>query len=164
MLIADGYWNVPLLDAPHQWCTDRKEHGRYLTRDFKIRDPDFTSIDQMNTPNIDLNTARKDNWQEANEAQSYNVGDVSGRYSEENDYNTEMICKLLQQQTALHVDIEKFDGNPINYQYFTSIFKEVVENRIEDPTGRLIRLIKYIDGEARELIKPCVQQPTHLGY
>ena len=118
----------------------------------------------MNTPNIDLNTARKDNWQEANEAQSYNVGDVSGRYSEENDYNTEMICKLLQQQTALHVDIEKFDGNPINYQYFTSIFKEVVENRIEDPTGRLIRLIKYIDGEARELIKPCVQQPTHLGY
>ena len=61
-----------------------------------MRDPDFTSIDQMNNPDIDLNTARKDNWQEANEAQSYNVGDVSGRYSEENDYNTEMISKLLQ--------------------------------------------------------------------
>ena len=45
-----------------------------------------------------------------------------------------------------------------------SIFKEVVEDRIEDSTGRLIRLIKYADGEARELIQPCVQQPTHLGY
>ena len=45
-----------------------------------------------------------------------------------------------------------------------SIFKEVVEDRIEDLTGRLIRLIKYTDGEARELIKLCVQQPAHLGY
>ena len=45
-----------------------------------------------------------------------------------------------------------------------SIFKEAVEDRIEDPTGRLVRLIKYTDGEARELIKPCIQQPIHLGY
>ena len=45
-----------------------------------------------------------------------------------------------------------------------SIFKEVVEERVEDPTGRLIRLIKYTDSEARELMKPCVQKPTHLWY
>ena len=51
--------------------------GRYLTRNFKMRDPDFTTIDQMSNPNIDLNTARKDNWQEANEAQRCNV---SGGY------------------------------------------------------------------------------------
>ena len=62
------------------------------------------------------------------------------------------------------MDIEICDGNPINYQYFMSIFKEAVKDRIEDPRGRLIRLIKYMDGEARELIKPCVQQSTHLGY
>ena len=40
----------------------------------------------------------------------------------------------------------------------------MVEDRIEDPTGRLIRLIKYTYSEARELIKPCVQQPTYLGH
>ena len=45
-----------------------------------------------------------------------------------------------------------------------SIFKEVVEDRIEDPTERLTRLTKYTDGDARGLIKLCVQQPTHLGY
>ena len=150
---ADNYWNIPLLDAPHQTCTDRREHERYLTRNFKIRNPDFTRIDQMN--NLDLNTARKDNWQEANEAQSYKLGDVNGRYSEENDYNTEMTCKLLRQQPAPHVDIEKFDGNPINYQCFMSIFKEVVEERIEDPNT---------DGETVKLTKSCVQQPTHLEY
>ena len=58
---ADSYWNVPLLDAQHQRCPDRREHGRYLTRKSKIRNPDFTSIDQMSKPNMDLNTARKDN-------------------------------------------------------------------------------------------------------
>ena len=97
-----------------------------------MRDPDFTSIDN---PSMDLNNAIKDNWQEAN---------VSGGYSEENDYNIEMIYKILQ-QAAPHVDIEKFDGNPINYQYFMRIFKEVVKERIEDARGRLIRLIKYTD-------------------
>ena len=81
-----------------------------------MRDPDFTCIDQLNNPNMVLNPGIKNNWQEANEAQSYNLADGSGRYSEENDYNTEMICKLLQQKAAPHVDIEKFDGNPINYK------------------------------------------------
>ena len=106
-----------------------------------MRDPDFTSIDN---PSMDLNNAIKDNWQEANDVQSYNLADVSGGYSEENDYNIEMIYKILQ-QAAPHVDIEKFDGNPINYQYFMRIFKEVVKERIEDARGRLIRLIKYTD-------------------
>ena len=45
-----------------------------------------------------------------------------------------------------------------------SIFKEIVEDRVEDPIGRLIRLIKYTESEARELIKPCVQKPTDLWY
>ena len=42
---ADSYWNVPLLHAPRQRCTDRREHVRYFTRNFKMRDPYFTSID-----------------------------------------------------------------------------------------------------------------------
>ena len=58
---ADSYWYVPLLDPPHQRFTDRKEHDRYLKRNFKIRDPDFTSVDQMNNPNMDFNNAVKDN-------------------------------------------------------------------------------------------------------
>ena len=87
-----------------------------------MRDPDFTSIDEMRdpdftsieNPNMDLNTAINDNRQEANEGQNYNLADASGRYSEENDFNTEMICKLLQRQASPHVDVEKCDGNPIN--------------------------------------------------
>ena len=44
------------------------------------------------------------------------------------------------------------------------LFREVVENKIEDPHGRLTHLIKYTNGEAKELIKHCVEQPTNKGY
>ena len=27
---ADSYQNVPLLEASHQMCTDRGQHGRYI--------------------------------------------------------------------------------------------------------------------------------------
>ena len=77
---TDSYWNVPFIDVSHQMCTDRRGHGRYLTKNFKMRDPDFTGISQLNNPNMDLITARKKNWYEANEAQSYNLGDVRGRF------------------------------------------------------------------------------------
>ena len=45
----------------------------------------------------------------------------------------EILCRLMKQQSALEVDIDCFDGNPLNYRYFMAIFKEVVENRIDDP-------------------------------
>lgn len=45
-----------------------------------------------------------------------------------------------------------------------SIFKEVVEGRIEDLSERLTKHIQHTNAEAKELIKICVKQPTHLGY
>ena len=56
---AESYWNVPHLNAPHQRCTDKREHERYLTRNFKMRDPDFTSTEQMDSLNIDLKITGK---------------------------------------------------------------------------------------------------------
>ena len=44
------------------------------------------------------------------------------------------------------------------------IFKEVVQRRVEDPRGRITRLIKYTTGEAKDLIKHCIQQPLSEGY
>ena len=45
-----------------------------------------------------------------------------------------------------------------------SVCKEAVEYKIDDPHGRLIRLLKYTEGEARETIKHCIQQPVDIGY
>ena len=53
----------------------------------------------------------------------------------------EILCRLIKQQSAPEIDTYFFDGNLLNYRYFMAIFKEVVENRIDDPRGQLIRLI-----------------------
>ena len=43
-----------------------------------------------------------------------------------------------------------------------ALFCEVVETKIEDLRGRLTRLLKYIVGEAKKLIKHCIQLPQGL--
>ena len=69
-----------------------------------------------------------------------------------------MLCQLLKPQGAPEVDIGVFSGDPLEYHHFMEIFKEVVQKRIEDPRGRLTRLIKYTTGEAKDLIKHCIKQ------
>ena len=49
------------------------------------------------------------------------------------------------------VDIEPFDGNVWNYHHFMALSKEV-ESKVVDHRGRLIILLKYTSGEAKELI------------
>ena len=44
------------------------------------------------------------------------------------------------------------------------MFRESVEKKIEDPQGRLTRLIKYTSGEARELIKHFINDAPEFGY
>ena len=70
-----------------------------------------------------------------------------------------MLCKLLT--AAPKVDMEPFDGNTLNYHYFVALFKEVVESKIDDLRGRLPRLIKYTTGDAKELIKHCIELPSN---
>ena len=75
-----------------------------------------------------------------------------------------MLSKLLKQQAAPAVELEPFDGNPINYHYFITMFRQVVENTIDDGAGRLARLIKFTSGEARDMIRPCIHFPSDSCY
>ena len=77
---------------------------------------------------------------------------------------SKILYKLIQQQGGPEVDIDTFSGDPLEYHYFMEVFKEVVEKRIEDPRGRLTRLIKYTTGEAKDLIKHCIKQRSAEGY
>ena len=76
----------------------------------------------------------------------------------------QMISKLLRQQAAPEVDIDVFTGEPTKYHYFLAVFEEVVEKKVDDARGRLTRLIKYTDGEPKEMIKHWIQQPANIGY
>ena len=49
------------------------------------------------------------------------------------------LCELLQLLAVPEVDMEQFNGNPLNYHYFMTLFADVVETKTEQPRGRLTR-------------------------
>ena len=75
-----------------------------------------------------------------------------------------MLCELVKQQSAPAVDIEEFDGNPLQYSYFRLMFQEVVEKKFASPQRRLTQLIKVTTGEIRELVKPYIHNNRTYGY
>ena len=70
-----------------------------------------------------------------------------------------MMSKLLRQQAAPDIGT----GDPVDYHYFIAVFDEVFEKKIDDTRGRLTRLIKHTDGQPKEMIKHCIQQPAVVG-
>ena len=73
-----------------------------------------------------------------------------------------MLCKLVKEHSAPQVDSEPFDRNPLEYTYFMSMFSESVKKKIEDPKGRLTRLIQYTRGEVKDLIKNFINDGTSI--
>ena len=76
----------------------------------------------------------------------------------------ELMVKTLRLQAAPKVEIDAFAGDPLEYSYFIQNFKDVVENLIDDPRQRFIRLLNYTSGEAKELIRHCVHEENHVCY
>ena len=74
------------------------------------------------------------------------------------------MCELLRQQAAPELEINIFDGNLMDFNYFMAVFKEVVENKVTDPRGWLTHLIKFTKGEAKEIAKNCIQLPSEVGF
>ena len=75
-----------------------------------------------------------------------------------------LLINMIQHQAAPEVESECLDGNPLEYNHFVVLFREVVEKWIPEPKGKLLRLLKYTRGEAYNLIKHCVKEPSYMGY
>ena len=68
-------------------------------------------------------------------------------------------------QSASKIETETFRSDPLEYHYFISMFRiSMVDLKIDDPHGRLVKLLKYTEGEARDTIKHCIQQTPGAGY
>ena len=50
---------------------------------------------------------------------------------------SDILCKMMKQQSAPEININVFDGNPLNFHYFMAVFKEAAEKKIEYTRGRL---------------------------
>ena len=74
---------------------------------------------------------------------------------------TKDMMKLMRAPAS---EIDKFGGDPLEFEYFKATFKEAVERLVPDQRGRLTRLIKYTSGEAKELIKHCVHADSTVCY
>ncbi|XP_066928826.1 uncharacterized protein [Clytia hemisphaerica] len=72
--------------------------------------------------------------------------------------SADRLCDLLDSQSAPEVSLDVFDGNPLEFHFFMSCFESVVETKIRDQKAKLILLIKYTSGEAKELIKGCIHK------
>ena len=74
------------------------------------------------------------------------------------------MIQMLKIQAAPKVDLDVFSGDALEYYYFMSNFKDMVESSVDDPRGRLNRLIKYTKGEAKDLIKHYVHNSNETCY
>ena len=74
-----------------------------------------------------------------------------------NDIMTKLV-DLHMSHSAPDIDIDVFSGNPLDYCYFRATFRDVVEQKVLDPRGRLTRLLKYTKGDAKDLIKHCIYE------
>ena len=93
----------------------------------------------------------------------YQAAQEKERFSSEKKI-VDTLCHLVKQQSAPYIELDVFDGNPLDFHYFVTFFHEVVEKRIDDPRGRLARPLKYASGNSKEMIKHCVQEPPVMGY
>ena len=117
-----------------------------------------TSHDEFTNPDINqeshqdnlLPTFKQPDRDEDLDQHSFNFGDA--------------LCELLKLQGTPDVALDCYDGDPLNYKYFITTFEEVVEKEVTDARGRLMRLIQYTSGEAKELIKGCIHTDASEGY
>ena len=90
-------------------------------------------------------------------------GDKNNSSRSTDDIN-KMMCNLLLYQSALDVEKDTFKSDLLEYHYFMSVFTEAVEKKVSDSHVRLVHLLKFTEGEAKETIKHCIQQPPKSGY
>ena len=80
----------------------------------------------------------------------------------ENPYH--VLSELIGYLQAPEADIDPFRGNPLEFEFFMAAFHETVERKIKDPRGRLTRLLQYLRGEPKELVKGCIHLPADEGF
>ena len=60
---------------------------------------------------------------------------------------------LLNYMHVPNVELDKFDGNPLEYLTFIAVFDEMVDRRVADAQVKLTRLLQYTSGSAKAAIK-----------
>jgi len=76
------------------------------------------------------------------------------------DQLTELVTRLQ----APDIELDTFNGDPLEFLFFITTFAEAVETKIKDQRGRLTRLLKYLTGEPKDLVSSCVYLSSSECY
>ena len=71
---------------------------------------------------------------------------------------------LLNVMHLPKVEVDKFDGNPLEYLTFIAVFDEVVDSTVMDGQVKLTRLLQYTSGSAKAAIRNCALIGGESGY
>ena len=52
-----------------------------------------------------------------------------------------------------------YSSDPTDFPYFITTFTQAVEEKITEERETLVRLIQYTEGDANQLVKPCIYLP-----
>ena len=80
------------------------------------------------------------------------------------DQVIDVMKRLIDLHAAPDIEIDIFSGDPLEYRYFRTTFREVVETKVHDARGRLTRLLKFTSGDAKELIKNCIYEDKNTCF
>ncbi|KAJ8026949.1 hypothetical protein HOLleu_31925 [Holothuria leucospilota] len=73
----------------------------------------------------------------------------------------QMLLQAMQLPTAEPIE---FSGDPLQYWAFMQSFQDSVDNGFLDENGKLIRLMKYCSGKAKQVIQCCSVMSPKEGY
>ena len=62
------------------------------------------------------------------------------------------------------VELDKCDGNPLEYLTYIAVFDEVVDSTVMDGQVNLTRLLQYTSGSAKADIGNCALIGGESGY
>ena len=71
---------------------------------------------------------------------------------------------LLNYMHVPNVELDKFDGNPLEYLTFIAVFDEMVDRRVADAQVKLTWLLQYTSGSVKAAIKNCALIGGEAGY
>ena len=71
--------------------------------------------------------------------------------------------QLISNMSLLKLELEHFDGSPLNYHHFIRNFGSMVKSIGED-SQRLHYLLHCCEGSAKGTIRHCIMLPNDRGY
>ena len=71
---------------------------------------------------------------------------------------------VINIMNILKVEIDPFNGDPMKYLTFMSLFDEMVDSKIPDPRVKLMRPLQYTSGIAKASINNCALIGGEAGY